>query len=147
MTSDLMRLGIESRALDISAKSLDGWERAAAAAGSTAERMAGTLGNFQKTLTKFGPVADRTIRFSVLLHLSPEQQALTSITRMITPKKSCARLPQLGQVEQRCSAQIWRHVWLRQCHSAGINGSWFRMLTGSLRFPKRLMKPPEGAGV
>jgi hypothetical protein len=27
------------------------------------------------------------------------------------------------------------------------NGSWFRMLTGSLRFPKRLMKPPEGAGV
>ncbi|HDT4930474.1 TPA: hypothetical protein QHR04_004480 [Enterobacter kobei] len=51
MTSDLMRLGIESRALDISAKSLDGWEKAAAAAGSTAERMAGTLGNFQKTLT------------------------------------------------------------------------------------------------
>ncbi|ELY2811988.1 hypothetical protein SMC57_004215 [Cronobacter sakazakii] len=51
MTSDLMRLGIESRALDISAKSLDGWERAAAAAGSTADRMAGTLGNFQKTLT------------------------------------------------------------------------------------------------
>ncbi|MGQ6231052.1 hypothetical protein ACUNFK_22895 [Serratia sp. IR-2025] len=51
MTSDLMRLGIESRALDISAKSLDGWEGAAAAAGSTAERMAGTLGNFQKTLT------------------------------------------------------------------------------------------------
>lgn len=51
MTSDLMRLGIESRALDISARSLDGWERAAAAAGSTAERMAGTLGNFQKTLT------------------------------------------------------------------------------------------------
>ncbi len=51
MTSDLMRLGIESRALDISAKSLDGWERAAAAAGSTAVRMAGTLGNFQKTLT------------------------------------------------------------------------------------------------
>lgn len=51
MTSDLMRLGVESRALDISAKSLDGWERAAAAAGSTAERMAGTLGNFQKTLT------------------------------------------------------------------------------------------------
>lgn len=51
MTSDLMRLGIESHALDISAKSLDGWERAAAAAGSTAERMAGTLGNFQKTLT------------------------------------------------------------------------------------------------
>lgn len=51
MTSDLMRLGIESRSLDMSAKSLDGWERAAAAAGSTAERMSGTLGAFQKTLT------------------------------------------------------------------------------------------------
>lgn len=51
MTSDLMRLGIESRALDISAKALDGWERAATAAGSSAEKMAGTLGSFQKTLT------------------------------------------------------------------------------------------------
>lgn len=52
MTSDLMRLGIESRALDISAKSLDGWERAASAAGSSAEKMAGTLGSFQKVLTQ-----------------------------------------------------------------------------------------------
>lgn len=52
MTSDLMRLGIESRALDISAKSLDGWERAATAAGSSAEKMAGTLGSFQKVLTQ-----------------------------------------------------------------------------------------------
>ncbi|MFW5410790.1 lytic transglycosylase domain-containing protein [Pectobacterium brasiliense] len=52
MTSDLMRLGIESRSLDMSAKSLDGWERAAAAAGSTAERMSGALASFQSTLTK-----------------------------------------------------------------------------------------------
>lgn len=51
MTSDLMRLGIESRALDISAKSLDGWERAASAAGSSAEKMSGTLAGFQKVLT------------------------------------------------------------------------------------------------
>lgn len=52
MTSDLMRLGIESRALDISAKSLDGWERAASAAGSSAQKMAGTLGAFQNVLTQ-----------------------------------------------------------------------------------------------
>ena len=52
MTSDLMRLGIESRALDISAKSLDGWERAASAAGSSAQKMAGTLGAFQNMLTQ-----------------------------------------------------------------------------------------------
>ncbi|MDI3439309.1 hypothetical protein QLG07_07575 [Erwinia sp. V90_4] len=52
MTSDLMRLGIESRALDISAKSLDGWERAALAAGSSAQKMAGTLGAFQNVLTQ-----------------------------------------------------------------------------------------------
>ncbi|WP_338561899.1 hypothetical protein [Erwinia sp. E_sp_B04_7] len=51
MTSDLMRLGIESKALDISAKSLDGWERAASAAGSSAEKMSGTLAGFQKVLT------------------------------------------------------------------------------------------------
>lgn len=52
MTSDLMRLGIESRALDISAKALDGWERAASAAGSSAQKMAGTLGAFQNVLTQ-----------------------------------------------------------------------------------------------
>ncbi|GEM_PF-636050 len=52
MTSDLNRLGIESKALDISAKALDGWERAAAAAGSSAERITGNLSAFQNTLTK-----------------------------------------------------------------------------------------------
>ncbi len=52
MTSDLNRLGIESRALDISAKALDGWERAAAAAGSSAEKITGNLSAFQSTLTK-----------------------------------------------------------------------------------------------
>ena len=53
MTNDLMRLGIESKALDMSAKSLEGWERAAAAAGSTAERMSTTLGTFQRALTNY----------------------------------------------------------------------------------------------
>ncbi|MCU5775127.1 hypothetical protein N5923_23285 [Erwiniaceae bacterium BAC15a-03b] len=52
MTSDLMRLGIQSRALDISAKSLDGWERAAAAAGSSAEKITGNLQSFQNVLTQ-----------------------------------------------------------------------------------------------
>lgn len=52
MTSDLNRLGIESKALDISAKALDGWERAAAAAGSSAEKINGNLSAFQSTLTK-----------------------------------------------------------------------------------------------
>mgnify|MGYP003270723855 CR=1 FL=1 len=53
MTSDLMRLGIESRALDMSAKSLDGWERAASAAGSTAQKMSSTLAGFQNALTNY----------------------------------------------------------------------------------------------
>lgn len=53
MTSDLMRLGIESRALDMSAKSLDGWERAASAAGSTAQKMSSTLTGFQNALTNY----------------------------------------------------------------------------------------------
>lgn len=52
MTNDLMRLGIQSSSLDISAKSLDGWERAASAAGSSAERITGTLSNFQDVLTQ-----------------------------------------------------------------------------------------------
>lgn len=59
MTSDLMRLGIESRALDISAKSLDGWERAASAAGSSAQKMAGTLGAFQNVLTQIRTGGDQ----------------------------------------------------------------------------------------
>lgn len=52
MTNDLMRLGIQSSSLDISAKSLDGWERAASAAGSSAERITETLSNFQDVLTQ-----------------------------------------------------------------------------------------------
>lgn len=52
LTSDLMRLGIESRALDISAKSLDGWERSAEAAGSSAQKITGTLSAFQDVLTQ-----------------------------------------------------------------------------------------------
>ncbi|WP_277966728.1 hypothetical protein [Pantoea trifolii] len=52
MTNDLMRLGIQSQSLDISAKALDGWERAASAAGSSAEKMTGTLSNFQDVLTQ-----------------------------------------------------------------------------------------------
>lgn len=52
MTSNLQELGISSRSLDMSAKSLDGWQRAAEAAGSSAEKITGTLGNFQNVLTQ-----------------------------------------------------------------------------------------------
>lgn len=52
MTNDLMQLGITSRSLDMSAKSLDGWRRAAEAAGSSAEKITGTFSSFQSTLTK-----------------------------------------------------------------------------------------------
>ncbi|WP_147196050.1 hypothetical protein [Pantoea sp. CCBC3-3-1] len=52
MTSNLQELGVSSRSLDMSAKSLDGWQRAAEAAGSSAEKITGTLGNFQNALTQ-----------------------------------------------------------------------------------------------
>ncbi|MEI7410053.1 hypothetical protein [Pectobacterium aroidearum] len=52
MTSSLQQLGVTSSSLDMSAKSLDGWQRAAEAAGSSAEKMTGTLSAFQSTLTK-----------------------------------------------------------------------------------------------
>jgi len=52
MTGNLQQLGISAGALDMSAKSLDGWQRAAEAAGSSAEKITGTLGNFQNVLTQ-----------------------------------------------------------------------------------------------
>lgn len=50
--NSLQQLGINSKALDMSAKSLDGWSRAAEAAGSSAEKMQGTLAGFQGMLTE-----------------------------------------------------------------------------------------------
>lgn len=50
--NSLQQLGINSKALDMSARSLDGWSRAAEAAGSTAEKMQGTLAGFQDVLTQ-----------------------------------------------------------------------------------------------
>lgn len=52
MTSDLVRLGIESRSLDMSSKALDGWERSAEAAGSSADRITGNLQALQNVLTQ-----------------------------------------------------------------------------------------------
>lgn len=53
MTNDLMQLSISSRALDMSAQSLDGWQRAAEAAGSSAEKITGNLQSFQNLITTF----------------------------------------------------------------------------------------------
>ncbi|WP_447881059.1 hypothetical protein [Serratia fonticola] len=50
--NSLQQLGINSKALDMSARSLDGWSRAAEAAGSSAEKMQGTLASFQDVLTQ-----------------------------------------------------------------------------------------------
>ena len=52
MTSDLVRLGVESRSLDMSSKALDGWERSAEAAGSSADRITGNLQALQNVLTQ-----------------------------------------------------------------------------------------------
>ncbi|EBG0050129.1 hypothetical protein VQ196_000153 [Salmonella enterica] len=52
MTNNLQQLAIGSKSLDMSAKSLDGWQRSAEAAGSSAEKITGTLSAFQNTLTK-----------------------------------------------------------------------------------------------
>ncbi len=52
MTDNLQQLAVNSRSLDMSAKSLDGWQRAAESAGSSAEKITGTLSGFQNVLTQ-----------------------------------------------------------------------------------------------
>lgn len=52
-TNDLMNLSIQSKALGISAQSLDGWVKSAEAAGSSAEKITGTLGGFQNAIQAF----------------------------------------------------------------------------------------------
>lgn len=53
MTDNLQQLAVNSRSLDMSAKSLDGWQRAAEAAGSSAEKITGNLQSFQNLVTTF----------------------------------------------------------------------------------------------
>lgn len=52
MTSNLQELAVNSKSLDMSAKSLDGWQRAAEAAGSSGEKITGVLGGLQNALTQ-----------------------------------------------------------------------------------------------
>jgi len=52
MTDNLQQLAVNSRSLDMSAKSLNGWQRAAESAGSSAEKITGTLSGFQNVLTQ-----------------------------------------------------------------------------------------------
>lgn len=52
-TNSLMQLSVQSEALGISARSLDGWVKSAEAAGSSAEKITGTLGSFQNAIQAF----------------------------------------------------------------------------------------------
>jgi Soluble lytic murein transglycosylase and related regulatory proteins (some contain LysM/invasin domains) len=64
-TSGLQQLAIQSQALGMSARQLDGWSKAAQSAGSSAEKITGTLGSFQNFLQNYrsmgkgsGPISD-----------------------------------------------------------------------------------------
>jgi len=64
MTGGLQTLAVNSKALDMSARSLDGWQRAAEMAGSSAEEITGKLQAFQNLITDFrggGNVSDNPI--------------------------------------------------------------------------------------
>ncbi|HFG1031291.1 lytic transglycosylase domain-containing protein [Klebsiella pneumoniae] len=73
-TSGLMDLSIQSKALGMSAKELDGWAKSAEAAGSSAEKISASLQGFQnaKQLAKVGvydtPVREAAIRLNSLTH-------------------------------------------------------------------------------
>lgn len=73
-TSSLMDLSIQSKALGMSAKELDGWAKSAEAAGSSAEKISAALQGFQdaKQLAKVGvydtPVQEAAIRLNSLTH-------------------------------------------------------------------------------
>lgn len=73
-TSGLMDLSIQSKALGMSAKELDGWAKSAEAAGSSAEKISAALQGFQdaKQLAKVGvydtPVQEAAIRLNSLTH-------------------------------------------------------------------------------
>lgn len=73
-TSGLMELSIQSKALGLSARELDGWSKSAEAAGSSAEKISAALQGFQsaKQLAKVGvyntPVQEAAIRLNSLNH-------------------------------------------------------------------------------
>lgn len=53
MTQNLVKLDVASKALDLTPKQLDGWTGAAEAVGSSAEKITGVIGNFQKLVNDF----------------------------------------------------------------------------------------------
>ncbi|HBR3346775.1 transglycosylase SLT domain protein [Klebsiella pneumoniae] len=73
-TSGLMDLSIQSKALGLSARELDGWAKSAEAAGSSAEKISAALQGVQdaKQLAKVGvydtPVQEAAIRLNSLTH-------------------------------------------------------------------------------
>lgn len=69
MTSGLMNMSIQANALGISVRQLDGWRKAADAAGSSAEKITGTLTTFQNAIqsAKSGDMSSPIFRALALL--------------------------------------------------------------------------------
>lgn len=100
-TQGLMDLSIQSKALGISARSLDGWAKAATAAGSSAEKITGTLGNFQNAIQAFrsGDASSPVFKALALLNadtgttFNPATQNAESMLRSVSVALQKERSP------------------------------------------------------
>ncbi|THD45411.1 lytic transglycosylase domain-containing protein [Enterobacteriaceae bacterium ML5] len=108
-TNDLMNLSIQSQALGMSAQALDGWSKAATDAGSSAEKITGTLGAFQTAIqqSKFGNYSSPIFEALRFLHqdtgvnLSPagknSEQLFKSTAEALQKEKNVDRARELAQ--------------------------------------------------
>lgn len=91
-TQGLMQLSIQSQALGMSARALDGWGKAASEAGSNAEKITGTLNNFQNALQAFRSGDASSPVFKALAYLNadtgttfnPANQSTDSLLRSVS---------------------------------------------------------------
>lgn len=108
-TNDLMNLSIQSKALGMSAQALDGWSKAATDAGSSAEKITGTLGAFQTAIqqSKFGNYSSPIFEALRFLHqdtgvnLSPagknSEQLFKSTAEALQKEQNVDRARELAQ--------------------------------------------------
>ncbi|HHK4128761.1 TPA: transglycosylase SLT domain-containing protein [Enterobacter roggenkampii] len=108
-TSGLMNLSIQSKALGISAKQLDGWSKSAEAAGSSAEKITGTLNTFQNAIQSYRSGDASSPIFKALALLSSDtgvtfdpskmnsDEMLRSVSQALQKEKSGDRARYLAQ--------------------------------------------------
>lgn len=101
MTKGVMQLSIQSKALGMSAKELDGWQKAAIRAGSTAQSITGALGSVQQQLNTGNSLHDYSGSvYQVAARLGLSSQVMSAHNAGDVMKLLMSRMRGLNKADQ-----------------------------------------------